>query len=109
MWQVLLLELKSSQQIITLLHEDQRNSCNLKSQENFQNLISRDSVKVTRSRMKKEKVKHKIQILGDNHARGLVNELKYKLIRDYKTQAMVKPGSTLVNLINTTPSDLKNS
>jgi hypothetical protein len=40
-----------------------------------------------------------IQILGDNHARGLTNELT----RDYETQDIVKPGSTLVNLINTTP------
>jgi hypothetical protein len=40
--------------------------------------------KVTRSRMKEEKAKHKIQILGDNHARGLANELKYKLTRDYE-------------------------
>jgi hypothetical protein len=57
--------------------------------------------------MKEEKVKHKIQILGGNCARGLANELKYKLTRDYETQAVVKPESTLVNLVNTTLSDLK--
>jgi hypothetical protein len=72
-----------------------------------QNLISRDSTKVTRSRMKQEKAKYKIQILGDNHARGLANELKYKLTRDYEIQGVIKPGSTLVNLVNTTPSDPK--
>jgi hypothetical protein len=98
---VLLMELKSSQQIIKILHEDQRNSYILKSQETSQNLISRDSAKVTGSRMKEEKAKHKIQILGDNHARGLANEFKYEI------QGVIKPGSTLVNLVNTTPSDLK--
>jgi hypothetical protein len=51
--------------------------------------------------------KHKIRILGDNHARGLANELKYKLTRDYEIQGVIKPGSTLVNFVNTTPSDLK--
>jgi hypothetical protein len=57
--------------------------------------------------MKEEKSKHKLQILGGNHARGLANELKYKLPRDYQIQGVIKPGSTLVNLVNTTPSDLK--
>jgi hypothetical protein len=47
--------------------------------------------------------KHKIKILGDNHARGLANELT----RDYEIQGVIKPGSTLVNLVNTTPSDQK--
>jgi hypothetical protein len=56
--------------------------------------------------MKEEKAKHKIQILGDNHARGLANEFKYKLTRNYEIQGVIKPGSTLVNLVNTTPSDL---
>jgi hypothetical protein len=51
--------------------------------------------------------KHKIRILGDNHARGLANELKYKLTRDNEIQGVIKPGSTLVNFVNTTPSDLK--
>jgi hypothetical protein len=51
--------------------------------------------------------KHKIQILGDKHARGLANGLKYKLTRDYEIQDVIEPGSTFVNLVNTTPSDLK--
>jgi hypothetical protein len=50
---------------------------------------------------------NKIQILGDSHARGLANELKYKLTCDYEIQAVTKPGSTLVNLVNNTSSDLK--
>jgi hypothetical protein len=39
---VLLNELKSLHQIIKILHEDQRHSYNLKSQENSENLISKD-------------------------------------------------------------------
>jgi hypothetical protein len=57
--------------------------------------------------MKVGKVKHKIQILGDSHARGLANELKYKLTCDYEIVGVTKPGSTLVNLVNTTSTDLK--
>jgi hypothetical protein len=72
-----------------------------------QNLLPRDSTKVTRSRMKAVKAKKYIQILAGNHARGLANELKYKLTRDYEIQGIIKPGSTLVYLVNTTPSDLK--
>jgi hypothetical protein len=57
--------------------------------------------------MKEEKSKHKLQILGSNHAKGLANELKYKLTRDYQIQGVIMPGSALVSLVNTTPSDLK--
>jgi hypothetical protein len=57
--------------------------------------------------MKAGKVKHKIPILGDSHARGLANELKHKLTCDYEVQGVTKPGSALVNLVNTTSADLK--
>jgi hypothetical protein len=57
--------------------------------------------------MKAGKVKHKIQILGDSHARGLANELKHKPTCDYEVQGVAKPGSTLVNLVNTNPVDLE--
>jgi hypothetical protein len=63
---------------------------------------------VSQARKKVGQAKHKIQILGDSHARGLTNELKYKLTRDYKIQGVTKPGPTLVNLVNTTSLDLKN-
>jgi hypothetical protein len=43
--------------------------------------------------MKVGKAKHKIQILGDSHAKGLANELKYKLTSDYKIQGLTKPVS----------------
>jgi hypothetical protein len=36
--------------------------------------------------MKVSKAKYKIQILYDSHARGLANELKYKLTSDYEIQ-----------------------
>jgi hypothetical protein len=50
-----------------------------------------------------DKVKHKIRIIGDSHARGLANELKDKLTCEFQSQGMVKPGSTLDKL----DSDLK--
>jgi hypothetical protein len=53
------------------------------------------------------KVKHKIRILGDSHARGLANELKYRLNHEFETQGVIKPGSTLGKLVNISSSDLK--
>jgi hypothetical protein len=47
---------------------------------NFQNLLPKVSIEVSKTRMKVGKAKHKIQILGDSHVRGLANELKYKLL-----------------------------
>jgi hypothetical protein len=55
----------------------------------------------------KDKVKHKIRIIGDSHARGLANELKYNLTYEYESQGMVKPRSPLCKLVNTCDSDLK--
>jgi hypothetical protein len=52
-------------------------------------------------------VKHKIRILGDSHARGLAKELKYSLTHEFETQGVVKPGSSLEKLVNTSSSDLK--
>jgi hypothetical protein len=76
------MELKSSHEIIKILHEDQTNSYNLKSQVNLQNFIPKPKVltKVSQVRMKEGKAKHKIQILGDSHARGLAKELTYKRV-----------------------------
>jgi hypothetical protein len=87
---VLLIELKSSHEIIKILHEDQTNLYNLKSQVNLQNFIPKPKVstKVSQIGMKDGKAEHKIQILGDSHARGLANELKYKLTCDYEIQGV---------------------
>jgi hypothetical protein len=52
-------------------------------------------------------VKHKVRILRDSHARGLAKELKYNLTQEFETQGVVKPGSSLENLVNTSSSDLK--
>jgi hypothetical protein len=54
-----------------------------------------------------DKVKHKIRIIGDNHARGLANKLKHKLTCEFESQGMVKPGSTLHKLVINLDSDLK--
>jgi hypothetical protein len=70
-----LIGLKSSHLIFKILHEDQTNSYNLKSQVNSQNLIFKVSTKVSQIRMKGGKAKHKIQILGDSHAGSLANEV----------------------------------
>jgi hypothetical protein len=53
------------------------------------------------------KVKHKIRVLSDSHARGLANELNYKITHEFETHGVIKPGSTLVNLVSTSGSDLK--
>jgi hypothetical protein len=54
---VLLMEIKSSHEIIKILHEDQTKLYNLKSQVNLQNFIPKPKVstKVSRIRMKKVK------------------------------------------------------
>jgi hypothetical protein len=53
------------------------------------------------------KKKQKIIIMGDSHARGLAKELKYKLNHEFEVQGIIKPGSTLENLVKTTCSDLR--
>jgi hypothetical protein len=55
---------------------------------------------------KRDKVKHKIRINDDSHARDLANELKFYLIQEYGSQGMVKPRSPLCKLVNTSDSDL---
>jgi hypothetical protein len=109
---VVLMELKSAQQIIKILHDEKLNVNSLKNQVNLPNSIhkvSEDKLK-SKERLNKAshtsekigKVKHKISVIGDSHAKGLANELKYKLTRDFEIQGATKPGSTLVNLVNTT-------
>jgi hypothetical protein len=114
---VVLLELKCAQQIIKILHDEKANSNNLKNQANIQNLIPKvlvdkhrlkwRSTKVSHTSEKIGKVKHKTRVLGDSHTRGLANEQNYKLTHEFETQGMTKPGSTLVNLVNTSGSDPK--
>jgi hypothetical protein len=53
------------------------------------------------------KVKHKIRVFGDSHARRLANELNYKLSHEFETHGVIKPGSTLVNLVNISRLELK--
>jgi hypothetical protein len=69
-------------------------------------LLPKVATEGSQTRMKVGKAKHKIKILGDSHARGLANELKYKLTSYYEIKGVTKPGSTLAYLINTTSSDL---
>jgi hypothetical protein len=54
-----------------------------------------------------DKVKHKIRIIGDSHARGLANELKDKFTCEFEYKGMVKPGSTFDKLVINLDSDLK--
>jgi hypothetical protein len=114
---VVLMELKSAQQIMKILHDEKGNSYILNNQANIQNLIPKVSVDkqklkwksthVSHTSEKIGKVKHKIRVLGDSRAIGLANELNYKLTHEFETQSVIKPGSTLVNLVNTSGSDLK--
>jgi hypothetical protein len=48
------------------------------------------------------KKKQKTVIMG-----GLAKELKYKLNHEFEIQGIIKPGSTLENLVKMTCSDLK--
>jgi hypothetical protein len=111
------MELKSVQQIIRILHDEKANSYNLKNQVNLPNLTYKRSedklrsewkpIKVSHSSEKTDIVKHKIRILGDSHARGLAKELKYSLTQEFETQGVVKLGSSLEKLVNTSRPDLK--
>jgi hypothetical protein len=51
--------------------------------------------------------KQKIIVLGDSYAKGLAGELKHMLNEEYKILGLVKPGSTLANMVNTLCSDVK--
>jgi hypothetical protein len=54
-----------------------------------------------------KRVKHKIRILGDSHARGLAIELKHRLNQEFEIQGVIKPGSTVEKLTNSVSSELK--
>jgi hypothetical protein len=45
--------------------------------------------------------------MGDSHAKGLANELKYKLNHEFELLGIIKPGCTLEKLLRTTCLDLK--
>ncbi|PNF17985.1 hypothetical protein B7P43_G17446 [Cryptotermes secundus] len=110
-------ELKSAQQVIKILYEERAELNNLKNHVNPTNVTNRipvnvgcwkkKSVKVNHISEISDKVKHKIRIVGDSHARGLANELKGKLTLDFETQGLVKPGSPVGELVHLTDSDLK--
>ncbi|PNF36038.1 hypothetical protein B7P43_G12753 [Cryptotermes secundus] len=116
---VALTELKSAQKIIRILHDERVEQNNLKNQVNLSNATNRKPDDVRFSKMKKttkdnhnsnyvDKVKHKIRIVGDSHARGLANELKYNLTLEFNSQGVVKPGSSLEQLVNISDTDMKN-
>jgi hypothetical protein len=115
-FRIAIMELKSAQRIIGILHEEKVKP-NIKNYENSSNVTNRTSNHVRCMKGKSisanqksgimAKVKHKIRIIGDSHARGLANELKDKLNCEFESQGMVKPGSTLDKLVINLDSDLK--
>jgi hypothetical protein len=110
-------ELKSAQQIIRILYEDRINAGKPKNQDNLSHQIHKDAEvkKATKLRTnnvgytneKIGKKKRKIIVMGDSHARGLAKELKYGFNHEFEIQGIIKPGSTLKNLVKMTCSDLK--
>jgi hypothetical protein len=114
---VALTELKSAQQIIRMLHDEKEKPYNLKNQVSLSNATYRISEDLLSSKRKStnvshisentDMVKHKIRIVGDSHARGLAFELKCNLTQEFESQGVVKPGPSLVKLVNTSNSDLK--
>jgi hypothetical protein len=92
---VVLVELKSMQQIIRILRNEKAYSINLKNQVNLPNPVHKvsekqrlkwRSPKVSHTSQKIGKVKHKIRVLRDSHARELANELKYRLCHEFETR-----------------------
>jgi hypothetical protein len=110
-------ELKSTQQIIRIPHEYRIYTSNPDNQDNLLKQFHKDTeaIKTTKLRSnnvsyKNEKIvkkKQKIVIMGDSNARGLAKEFKYRLNHEFEIQGIVKPGSTLANLVKSTCSDLK--
>jgi hypothetical protein len=99
---VVLMELKTAQQIIKILHDEKVTTNNLKNQVNLPNSnrkVPEDKLKL-KERINKAshtsekigKVKHKIRVIGDSHAKGFANELKYKLTRDFEIQGVINQG-----------------
>ena len=115
------MELKSAQQVIKILQEE-RVSVDVHNSKIQYNVLSKTGQDIEAYRMKlgmknvknvninsdnSKRVKHKIRILGDSHARGLATELKHRLNQEFEIQGVIKPGSTLEKLTNSVSSDLK--
>jgi hypothetical protein len=57
--------------------------------------------------VKSGKEKQKIIGLGDSHVRGMANELKHRLNDKLENLSIAKPRSMLVNVVNSSYSNLK--
>ena len=53
------------------------------------------------------KVKHKVLIIGDSHARNCANLLQDNLSIDYKVSSFVKPGAQMNEITKTAREELK--
>jgi len=53
------------------------------------------------------KIKHKVLLIGDSHARNCVHLLQDSLSTDFKVSSFVKPGARMNEVINAVRKELK--
>jgi predicted small metal-binding protein len=63
--------------------------------------------KVQRAKTTHMKKKHKITVIGDNHARGCAAEIKLNLDEGFEVQGFVNPGAGVNTITTSAKMDIK--
>jgi len=82
------------------------NSCYISEYVNSDSVGSQPLFRNSKIKLNKStKIKQKILVIGDSHARGIASEIQLNLSNDLEIQGIVKPGSDLAAITHTINRD----